>query len=210
MSAKKGSFIVFEGIDGSGKTTQINLLKQKIESLGIKCLETREPSDGPIGVMIRQCLTGRMQMDEAALAALFAADRLDHISNSTNGLKNKIDNGIAVISDRFVLSNYAYQSVKAPLEWVMQLNSQATTILRPDCHIFIDVDPEITLDRMANGRFEKELFENKTRLTQVREKYLEIIEKLKPIENIIIIDGNSSINDIADEIWQKVSYLFTH
>ena len=209
MSAKKGSFIVFEGIDGSGKTTQINLLKQKIESLGIKCLETREPSDGPIGVMIRQCLTGRMQMDEAALAALFAADRLDHISNSTNGLKNKIDNGIAVISDRFVLSNYAYQSVKAPLEWVMQLNSQATTILRPDCHIFIDVDPEITLDRMANGRFEKELFENKTRLTQVREKYLEIIEKLKPIENIIIIDGNSSINDIADEICQKVSYLFT-
>ena len=210
MSAKKGSFIVFEGIDGSGKTTQINLLKQKIESLGIKCLETREPSDGPIGVMIRQCLTGRMQMDEAALAALFAADRLDHISNSTNGLKNKIDNGIAVISDRFILSNYAYQSVKAPLEWVMQLNSQAATILRPDCHIFIDVDPEITLDRMANGRFEKELFENKTRLTQVREKYLEIIEKLKPIENIIIIDGNSSINDIADEIWQKVSYLFTH
>lgn len=209
MSAKKGSFIVFEGIDGSGKTTQINLLKQKIESLGIRCLETREPSDGPIGVMIRQCLTGRMQMDEAALAALFAADRLDHINNSTNGLKNKIDNGIAVISDRFVLSNYAYQSVKAPLEWVMQLNSQATTILRPDCHIFIDVDPEITLDRMANGRFEKELFENKTRLTQVREKYLEIIEKLKPIENIIIIDGNSSINDIADEIWQKVSYLFT-
>lgn len=66
MSEKKGSFIVFEGIDGSGKTTQINLLKQKIEALNIKCLETREPSDGPIGVMIRQCLTGRMQMDEAA------------------------------------------------------------------------------------------------------------------------------------------------
>ena len=58
MSEKKGSFIVFEGIDGSGKTTQINLLKQKIEALNIKCLETREPSDGPIGVMIRQCLTG--------------------------------------------------------------------------------------------------------------------------------------------------------
>ena len=88
MSEKKGSFIVFEGIDGSGKTTQINLLKQKIEALNIKCLETREPSDGPIGVMIRQCLTGRMQMDEAALAALFAADRLDHINNGTNGLKN--------------------------------------------------------------------------------------------------------------------------
>ena len=105
MSEKKGSFIVFEGIDGSGKTTQINLLKQKIEALNIKCLETREPSDGPIGVMIRQCLTGRMQMDEAALAALFAADRLDHINNGTNGLKNKLEDEICVISDRFVLSN---------------------------------------------------------------------------------------------------------
>ena len=69
-------FIVFEGIDGSGKTTQINLLKQKIENTGTKCLETREPSDGPVGVMIRQCLTERMKMDESALAALFAADLL--------------------------------------------------------------------------------------------------------------------------------------
>ena len=57
MASKKGKFIVFEGIDGSGKTTQINLLKQKIENTGTKCLETREPSDGPVGVMIRQCLT---------------------------------------------------------------------------------------------------------------------------------------------------------
>lgn len=209
MSAKRGSFIVFEGIDGSGKTTQIKLLKQKIESLGIKCLETREPSDGPIGVMIRQCLTGRMQMDEAALAALFAADRLDHINNTTNGLKSKINDKISVISDRFVLSNYAYQSVKAPLEWVMELNSQSLNILRPDCHIFIDVEPDVTLDRMANGRFQTELFENKTRLTQVREKYLELIDKLKTTENIIIIDGNNPIDDIAKEIWQKVSYLFT-
>ena len=75
MASKKGKFIVFEGIDGSGKTTQINLLKQKIENTGTKCLETREPSDGPVGVMIRQCLTGRMKMDEAALAALSERNR---------------------------------------------------------------------------------------------------------------------------------------
>lgn len=209
MSAKKGSFIVFEGIDGSGKTTQINLLKQKIEASGTRCLVTREPSDGPIGVMIRQCLTGRMPIDEAALAALFAADRLDHINNQVNGLKSKIEEEISVISDRFVLSNYAYQSVKAPLEWVMQLNSQALNTLRPDCHIFIDVDPEISLNRMAAGRFQTELFENKTRLTQVRKNYLEIIEKLKEKENIIIIDGNNSINDIAEDIWKNVSHLFS-
>ena len=208
MIEKKGSFIVFEGIDGSGKTTQINLLKQKIEATGVRCLETREPSDGPVGVMIRQCLTGRIKIDEAALAALFAADRLDHINNSVNGIKDKLTEGISVISDRFVLSNYAYQSVKAPLEWVMQLNSQALDILRPDCHIFIDVNPDITLSRMADGRFQTELFENKTRLTQVRQRYLELIEKLKDTENIIVIDGNNSIEKISEEIWNKVSYLY--
>lgn len=208
MTEKKGNFIVFEGIDGSGKTTQINLLKQKIESKGIRCLETREPSDGPIGVMIRQCLTGRIQIDEAALAALFAADRLDHINNPINGLKDKLTEGISVISDRFVLSNYAYQSVKAPLEWVMQLNSQALNIMRPDCHIFIDVDPDTSLNRMANGRFQTELFENKTRLTKVRQRYIELIDKLKDTENIIIINGNHSIKEISEEIWSKISYMY--
>lgn len=208
MASKKGKFIVFEGIDGSGKTTQINLLKQKIENTGTKCLETHEPSDGPVGVMIRQCLTGRMKMDEAALAALFAADRLDHINNSVNGLKSKIDEGISIISDRFVLSNYAYQSVKAPLEWVMELNRISLDTLRPDCHIYIDVDPEITLDRMQNGRFQTELFENKKRLTEVRNRYLELIEKLKETENIIVIDGNNSIEDISAEIWDKVAHFY--
>ena len=208
MASKKGKFIVFEGIDGSGKTTQINLLKQKIENTGTKCLEPREPSDGPVGVMIRQCLTGRMKMDEAALAALFAADRLDHINNSVNGLKSKIAEGISVISDRFVLSNYAYQSVKAPLEWVMELNRISLDTLRPDCHIYIDVDPEITLDRMQNGRFQTELFENKKRLTEVRNRYLELIEKLKETENIIVIDGNNSIEDISAEIWDKIAHFY--
>ena len=208
MASKKGKFIVFEGIDGSGKTTQINLLKQKIENTGTKCLETLEPSDGPVGIMIRQCLTGRMKMDEAALAALFAADRLDHINNSVNGLKSKINEGISVISDRFVLSNYAYQSVKAPLEWVMELNRISLDTLRPDCHIYIDVDPEITLDRMQNGRFQTELFENKKRLTEVRNRYLELIEKLKETENIIVIDGNNSIEDISAAIWDKVAHFY--
>lgn len=147
-------------------------------------------------------------MDEAALAALFAADRLDHINNSVNGLKSKIDEGISVISDRFVLSNYAYQSVKAPLEWVMELNRISLDTLHPDCHIYIDVDPEITLDRMQNGRFQTELFENKKRLTEVRNRYLELIEKLKETENIIVIDGNNSIEDISAEIWDKVAHFY--
>ena len=88
-----------------------------------------------------QCLTGRMNIDEYSISAMFAADRLDHLQNETDGLCHKIEEGISVISDRYVFSNYAYQSVSVPLEWLVQLNAQAAKLLRPDCHIFIDVDP---------------------------------------------------------------------
>ena len=203
-----GRFIVFEGIDGSGKTTQIQLLKKRIEKTGIRCLETREPSDGPVGVLIRQCLTGRMEMSEASLAALFAADRIDHLENKNDGIINNINNGITVISDRYMLSNYAYQSVRVPFEWIEGLNSYASSIIKPDCHIFIDVDPDITEQRMASNRFSTELFENKQRLIEVRNKYLELLNKFSQTENIILIDGNQSIEKISDDIWDKVSCFF--
>lgn len=208
MTNTKGHFIVFEGIDGCGKTTQISLLKKRIEQNGARCFETKEPSDGPVGSMIRQCLTGRIKVDESTLAALFAADRLDHINNTTDGLSIKINDGINVISDRFILSTYAYQSVRVPLDWVMNMNSLAASSLKPDYHIFIDVEPDITLERMSKGRFHTELFENKKRLTEVRNRYFELIDKLKDTENIIIIDGNQGIDDISEEIWSKVSHLF--
>lgn len=208
MNNPKGRFIVFEGIDGCGKTTQISLLKKRIEQNGSRCFETKEPSDGPVGSMIRQCLTGRIKVDESTLAALFAADRLDHINNTTDGLSLKLNDGINVISDRFILSTYAYQSVRVPLDWVMNMNSLSASSCKPDYHIFIDVEPDVTLERMSKGRFHTELFENKKRLTEVRNKYLELINKLKDTENIIIVDGNQDIDDISEEIWSTVSHLF--
>lgn len=208
MNNPKGRFIVFEGIDGCGKTTQISLLKKKIEQNGSRCFETKEPSDGPVGSMIRQCLTGRIKVDESTLAALFAADRLDHINNTTDGLSLKLNDGINVISDRFILSTYAYQSVRVPLDWVMNMNSLSASSCKPDYHIFIDVEPDVTLERMSKGRFHTELFENKKRLTEVRDRYLELIDKLKDTENIIIVDGNQDIDDISEEIWSTVSHLF--
>lgn len=209
MNKNRGRFITFEGIDGSGKSTQIHLLKQRIEQRKAPCFETAEPSTGPVGAMLRQCLSKRMDADEKTLAALFAADRLDHLLNETDGICKKINEGIHVICDRYVLSNYAYQGVRVSLNWVMQLNSVALETLRPDCHIFIDVAPEITLERMSKGRFHTDLFETKERLTEVRNCYLELFEQLKDKENIIIVNGNQSIEQISNEIWQKVSYLFT-
>lgn len=209
MTEKRGRFITFEGIDGCGKSTQIHLLKQQIEETAASCYETFEPSTGPIGSMLRQCLSGRMNTDERTMATLFAADRLDHLLNKTDGILQKVEQGIHVICDRYVLSNYAYQGVRAPLEWVMELNSEARKVLQPDCHIFIDVDPEISMERMAKGRFHQDLYETKDRLTEVRNCYLSLIDKLQDNENIIIVDGNQSIEAIAEEIWQKTAPLFT-
>lgn len=208
MTEKRGRFITFEGIDGCGKSTQIHLLKQRIEEAAGSCFETLEPTGGPVGSMLRQCLSGRMKADERTLATLFAADRLDHLLNETDGILQKIEGGIHVICDRYVLSNYAYQGVRASLDWIMDLNSEAGKILRPDCHIFIDVEPEISMERMAKGRFQRDLYETKDRLTEVRNCYLSLIEKLQDTEHIIIIDGNQGVDAIAGDIWHSVAPLF--
>ena len=97
---EKGKFIAFEGIDGSGKSTQIQLLNDKLKAEGIYCYTTMEPTDSPIGSLIRQILTGRIKTDNKAIAALFAADRLDHILNDDNGILTKILNGTTVITSR--------------------------------------------------------------------------------------------------------------
>ena len=85
----KGIFIAFEGIDGSGKSTQIQLLNEKIKEKGIRCYQTCEPSSGPIGSLTRQILTGRIKTDNRVVAAMFAADRLDHLLNDVDGIAKK-------------------------------------------------------------------------------------------------------------------------
>lgn len=201
---KKGNFIAFEGIDGSGKSTQIQLLMQRLQQENVHCYTTMEPTDSPIGSMIHQIMTGRLKTDNKVIAALFVADRLDHLLNDVNGIKAKIDEGTTVLTDRYYLSSYAYHSVDMPMDWVIEANSQCAEILRPTVHIFIDIDPDISLKRIAKNRFQQELFEKKSRLVKVREKYFEAIEKLKDKENIIIIDGNQSVENISRDIWQQV------
>ena len=104
----KGKFIVFEGIDGSGKSTQIKLLYKYLTSKGVPCYTTFEPTDSPFGSLIRQCLSGRIETDDKTIAGLFVADRLDHLYNAKCGLIEKINSGITVLCDRYYLSSYAY------------------------------------------------------------------------------------------------------
>lgn len=208
QQVKKGKFIAFEGIDGSGKSTQIQLLTKKLRDIGIYCYTTMEPTDSPIGSLIHQIMTGRIRTDNRVIAGLFVADRLDHLLNEVDGVLAKILEGTTVITDRYYFSSYAYHSVDVPMEWVIQANAQSKEILQPTVTIFIDVKPDTAIERIAKNRFHQELFEKKSRLIKVREKYLEAFEKLKDEENVIIIDGNRSQDEIAENIWNEVKKYF--
>ena len=204
---KRGVFIAFEGIDGSGKSTQIQLLSNKLKERGVY-YTTMEPTDSPIGSLIHQVMTGRIKTDNKVIAGLFVADRLDHLLNDINGILSKIQEGTTVITDRYYFSSYAYHSVDMPMEWVIQANAQSKELLQPTVTIFIDVNPDTAIERIAKNRFHQELFEKKSRLVKVREKYLEAFERLKDEETFVIINGNRSQNEIADEIWDVVKEYF--
>ncbi len=205
MSAnRKGIFIAFEGIDGSGKSTQIRLLADYLRKMEVAFYTTMEPTDSPIGSMIHQIMTGRMHADPKVIAALFTADRLDHLLNEVNGIARRIDEGTTVIMDRYYLSSYAYQSVDLPLEWLIHANEPAKEIMRPDVNIFIDIEPELAMERILGNRYQKELFEEQSRLERVRRNYLDVFDRLQGEEQVVVIDGNRSQEAVAEDIRSTV------
>lgn len=203
----KNLFIALEGIDGSGKSTQVKLLADKLTGQGYKVYTTFEPTDMPIGSMIRSILKGSMKADHRTIAGLFVADRLDHLLNEENGILRKLEEGYTVISDRYCFSSYAYQGTHMDIDWVINANAMSASILRPHINIFIDVDPEESMQRINNNRETIELYETLENLKNVRSKFFEAFEKLKDRENIIIVDGNRLPTEISVDILRKVEGL---
>jgi dTMP kinase len=200
---KNHLFIAFEGIDGSGKSTQTSILAERLKSEGLSVYSTNEPSQGNIGRMIRTILKGEETLDERAIAALFAADRLDHILNEKDGMLKKLETEI-VICDRYYFSSYAYHGTHINMDWVISTNSMSAEILRPDITIFIDVAPQESMKRITVNRETVELYETLDNLTAVRTKYFEAFEKLKEDENVVIIDGNREKGVVSEAIWAIV------
>ncbi|HNY59022.1 MAG TPA: dTMP kinase [Bacteroidales bacterium] len=203
----KNLFIAFEGIDGSGKSTQINLLKKNFENAGHNVYTTFEPTDKPIGKLIRDIFNHKSNADQRTIAALFAADRLEHILNKENGIIKMLKEGFTVITDRFYLSSYAYHGVHVPVDWVIQCNMLSAELIRPDLNIFIDIDPELGMKRLKKGRNSLEMFETLENQKKVRDKYFEIMEKLKFQEKIFVTDGNRPVELIAEDIWKVVENI---
>lgn len=202
-----GKFIVFEGIDGSGKSTQIKQISKRLKAIDYKVYSTFEPTDGPIGSLIRQMLSGKIPTDQRTIASLFAADRTDHLVNKVSGIRHKIDQGEIILCDRYYFSSYAYHAQYIDMEWVIHANSLNAEILRPDVTIFIDVDPDICLERIKNSRSNFEMYEKLDVMKKVRANYFKAFDALKGLETIAIINGNSAMEIVEDAILHEVKKI---
>lgn len=196
----KGKFIVFEGIDGAGTTTQTQLLCEYLEKGGISPLKTAEPTDGAVGRLIREILRGKIQTAGETLALLFAADRIEHWSAL---VKPAIESGQWVISDRYVLSSIAYQSLYCDPEWVKAINIKA---VEPDLTILLDLPVDDALSRLGKRGDAREIFEKKEILEKVRKSYLDAARAVLP-GKITIIDSSVSIDDVHNQAVAKINSL---
>jgi dTMP kinase len=194
-----GRFIVLEGIDGSGTTTQAARLAASLRASGHAVVSTREPSDGPIGVVLRQALTRRLVgLSDRTLALLFAADRLDHLASV---VEPALAQGKVVVSDRYVLSSLAYQGMRLPLRWVETLNAAA----RPaDLTLFLEVDPRTAARRRQGRGGTDELFDADEVQRAVARAYGRVVRKHTRAQRVVRLDGRVSPDEVAREILSRV------
>ena len=204
---KKNLFIAFEGIDGSGKSTQLKLLAERLITEGHKVYSTFEPTDGPIGKLIRDIFNHRKEGDHRTIAALFVADRLEHLLNKKDGILKKLEEGFTVITDRYYFSSYAYHSVHMDMGWVIEANKLSAQLLRPDLNIYIDIPPEISMQRIKNDRSSVEMYETLENQKKVYAKYDEAFERERNREKILKVNGTQSPDKIAEEIWASIFKL---
>lgn len=201
-----GKLFVFEGLDGCGKTTQLKMIADRLNALSVACVTSKEPTDSEIGKLIYKILKNEIKADNRVTSALFAADRLDHIL-ADDGLKDLIYNKRKVVlCDRYYMSSYAYQGVETELGWIMEINGQAVNELKPDCHIFIDITPELAMERLKS-RTNFDIYEKLESLKKIYENYHRVIDMIKARENIVIIDGSKDLDEINDDIWKVIERM---
>ena len=202
----KGRFIVFEGIDGAGKSTQIEKLRQKLINEGRRVFITAEPTQSVTGGILRDALSGNYKRTASELAAMFLSDRIFHNVNESVGIKNALSKGFDVISDRYYYSSFAYQGLESDIDWVINMNLSCPDIMRPDLCIFLDLDAEKSKSRIDSNRATLEIFEKEEILSRIRNKFFDVFNRL-PEENIHIVDASGSVDEVAQKISAIVDKL---
>jgi dTMP kinase len=183
-STERAPFIVIEGIDGAGTTTQSSLLFERLRSEGRPVWLTSEPTDGPVGRLLREVLSGRQSVTPETTAHLFAADRHEHLFGA-GGIVERLDSGTVVLCDRYKYSSLAYQGVSADPDLVRKLNNGFPA---PDAIIYVDLPPAVGDKRLA-GRSSREIYERLDIQNRVYEQYNTEIERARLETAVIRVDG---------------------
>lgn len=202
---RPGIFVVLEGIDGAGTTTQAEALTAALKARGHRVLTTCEPSDGPIGSLIRQALLGRLglpgrkgPLSPETLALLFAADRVDHLEAQ---VLPALRRGEVVLCDCYLLSSLAYQGSSLPMAWVEQANARA---VRPDLTLFIEVEAKTASRRRSLRGGEPEMFDADAKQRRIAKQYLAAIRRRSRKERIVRIDGSRNVDEVTRRSLQAI------
>lgn len=206
------NFIVFEGIDGAGTTTQINALKER--AAGTNILFTAEPTSAETGKFLRKMLRGEIEISNETAAYAFAADRNEHINGRliieenclVTGVMEACSNGSIVVSDRYFFSSLAYQSIGTRPEIPRMLNSFFPL---PQLLFFFSIDPESSLSRI-NGRTTTEIYERSDFLKKTAAEYKKVLSEYDGTSlgsgmKIICIDATLPKEQIEQQIWEELN-----
>jgi dTMP kinase len=192
---KQGRFIVLEGLDGAGISTQAARLEGHLRKLGYKTFLTKEPTTGLIGGLIKSALEGEWHAPGTSLQLLFSADRAKHIADE---IEPALKQGKMVVCDRYVFSTLAYGFASGvDFEWLYAINK---TFKTPDLTVFIDVSPDVSVNRIVNGRERSELFEKREMLSKVRKAYLNLARRFK----FRIIGGEDGVEETGEAVAKTV------
>ncbi len=213
MSKSPGRFVVLEGVDGSGTTTQLEAVRSALSARGLEVVATREPTTGPVGRFLRTALEKKLldaegaplALDWAAMALLFAADRVDHVERE---IRPALARGAWVLSDRYDLSSVVYQSLTSPegdgaIEWLRRINERA---VRPDLTIVLDVDSEVAAERRRQRGGAEELYERAELQRRLGEGYREATTHF-PGEAIRFVDGGRSRELVTADVLELIEAL---
>lgn len=203
MAKTVKNFFVFEGIDGSGTTTQLNLLAEYLRKAGKKVVETCEPTTLITGEFLRSCLSGKVSVDSKTMLMLFVADRNEHLFAKNGGILATLKTQDYVISDRYLFSSLAYQGASGHFDLAKKFNEEFPL---PEILFFLDIDTEIALSRVEKRANAKEIYETKLFQAKVHEMYKKVLALYEKSEmKIVIIDGNKSIEEVHKQIVDNVS-----
>ena len=203
-----GKFIVLEGVDGSGKTTQAKTLVEQLEKEGQKVWLTKNPTNHTIGKFVREeILSGKETIPPQAIQYLFAADRVVQQEEIIEKLKQ----GYVIISDRYFWSSVAYgmsdlNEISDRILTSYSILSFYHQFIVPDLTLFLEIDSDVSISRIEDKK-EKEIYENREKIEKIINMYKYITDKFT--DELTIIDGSKSLDQVSEEILLKVKTILT-